>query len=88
MAQPVGGAWGPKYLCNYGLLQVKRPLWDKTDIWFLWAPTGIGAPRVKGPKEVAPMQTRGPHCQKAHTYEGPIQIKDPYRRCVIPTHKG
>ena len=36
----------------------------------------------------APIQTKGPHGQGAHTYKGPIQTKDPYRGCVIPTHKG
>ena len=37
---------------------------------FLGTPTGIGAPRVKGPKELA--QTRGP-CR-----QGALQIKGPY----------
>ena len=43
----------------------KGPYGKKTDILFLGATTGIGAPRVKGPKEVAPnkgpMQTKGPY---------------------------
>ena len=60
-----------------------------TEILFLRTPTGIGAPIIKGPNEVAPnkgpiqikgpIQTRGPHGQRAHTYKGPIQTKDPYR---------
>ena len=42
------------------------------DILFLGAPTGIGAPIVKGLKEVAPTK-------RDHADKGPIQTKDPYR---------
>ena len=74
--------------------------WSPEIFSFLGAPKGIGAPRVKGPRKVAPnkgpMQTRGSYRQGplqikgqgAHTYKGPLQTNDPYRRCVIPTNKG
>ena len=66
VAQPGGSvAPPPKYLCNYGPLQVKGPLWEKNGHFVLGASTGIGAPRVKGTKEVAPSK-------------GPLQIKGPY----------
>ena len=55
----------PKYLCNYGPPQVKGPLWEKNGHFVYRAPTGIGVPRVKGSKKVAPSK-------------GPLQIKDPY----------
>ena len=51
VAQPGGGAWLPKYLCNHAPLQVKGTLWEKNGYFVLGAPTGIGALRVKGPKE-------------------------------------
>ena len=45
--------------------------------------------RHKGPYRLrAPIQTRGHHGQRAHTDKGPLQTKDSYRHCVIPTDKG
>ena len=37
-----------------------------------------------------PMQTmiRGPYRQKAPTDKGPLQTRDPYRRCAISTDKA
>ena len=57
-----------KYLCNYGPLQVKGPLWEKNGHFVLWAPTGIGALRVKGLKEVHGLK------QGAHADKGPLKI--------------
>ena len=39
--------------------------------------------QIKGP-----YTDKGSHGQGAHTDKGPLQTKDPYRRCVIPTDKG
>ena len=69
MAQPGGPCPPPpKYLCNYGPLHVKVPLWEKNGHFVIRGPTGIGAPRVKGPKEVdpskGPIQTGGPYTDK------------------------
>ena len=61
----MGAVAPPKYLYNYGPLQVKGPLWEKNGHFVFRGPTGVGSPRVKGPKEVAPnkgpMHTKGPY---------------------------
>ena len=78
-----------------------QPGRGETDIFFLGAPTGIGAPRVKVPKKWP--QTRVSCRQRAPTDKGPLYrqraptVKELihtrgsyrqtlYRRCVIPTH--
>ena len=35
-----------------------------------------------------PLHIRGPYRQGAPTEKGPLQIRDPYRRCAISTDKG
>ena len=40
-----------------------------------------------GPKDKGPLYRQGAYGQGAHTYKGPMKTKDPYRRCVILTHK-
>ena len=46
------------------------------EIYFFRAPTGIGAPRVKGPQEVAP--NKGPMQTRGSCRQGALQIKGPY----------
>ena len=56
---------GAKYVCNYGPLQVKGPLWEKNVHFVFRGPTGIGALRKWS-------KTRAPCRQGAHTDKGPL----------------